>query len=87
MFEKQGDFPIDAFRAPLRKAGDECFILDHPGLGMAVNAGSANREAAMKFVEWMGTPEFAQLLVSGLPGFDACANHDVKCDNPLAAKW
>lgn len=87
VFEKQGDFPMDAFRAPLRKVGDECFILDHPGMGMAVNAGSPHKEAAMKFVEWMATPEFAQLLVGALPGFYSLSNHDVKIDNPLAAKF
>jgi raffinose/stachyose/melibiose transport system substrate-binding protein len=87
VFEAQADFPMDAFRPPLQQAGDKCFILDHPGMGMAVNTASPNKEAAMKFVEWMATPEFAQLLVSALPGFFSLSNHDVKIENPLAAKF
>ena len=45
------------------------------------------KEAATKFVGWMATPEFAQLLVGALPGFYSLSNHDVKIDNPLAAKF
>lgn len=87
VFEKQANFDMDAFRAPVVKKGDPCFILDHTGMGMGVNAAGPNREAAMKFVEWMATPEYAQLLVSALPGFFSLSNHDVKIDHPIAAKF
>lgn len=87
VFGKQADFEMDAFRPPVRAAGDACFILDHTGMGMGVNAQSPNREAAMKFVEWMATPEYAQLLVKALPGFFSLSNHAVTIDNPLAAKF
>lgn len=87
VFEAQADFEMDAFRPPVKNVGDDCFILDHTGMGMGVNAASPNKEAAMKFVEWMTTPEFAQLLVSALPGFFSLSNHDVKIEHPLAAKF
>lgn len=87
VFEAQADFEMDAFKPPVKAVGDDCFILDHTGMGMGVNAASPNRDAAMAFVEWMATPEFAQLLVSELPGFYSLSNHDVTIENPLAAKF
>lgn len=87
VFEAQSDFPMDAFRAPVQKTGDACFILDHTGMGIGVNAASPNREAAQKFAEWLTTPEYAQLLVSALPGFFSLSNHDVKIEHPVAANF
>ena len=36
---------------------------------MGLNAASPNADAAKQFLEWVGTPEFAELYANALPGF------------------
>ena len=86
-FGKDAGFEMGAFKPPVPNAGDKCYISDHVDIGMGVNAASPNKEAAKKFVEWVGSPEFAELYGNALPGFIPLASAPVKLENPLAQEF
>lgn len=80
-----GDFfEMGAFPPPLREAGAGCYLSDHIDIGMGANAASPNLDAALKFLEWMTTAEFAEIYANELPGFFPLADHDIRIDDPLA---
>lgn len=54
---------------------------------MGLNAASPNQEAARLFLEWMTTPEFAELYANALPGFFPLSNHEVTLQDPLAQEF
>ena len=86
-FGKDAAFEMGAFKPPVKNAGDRCYISDHVDIGMGINAASPNKEAARKFVEWVGSPEFAELYGNALPGFVPLATAPVKLDDPLAQEF
>ncbi len=55
-------FEMGAFPPPVQNAGDDCYISDHADIGMGLNAASPNPDAAKAFLEWVGSPEFADAL-------------------------
>ena len=64
----------------------DCYISDHTDIGMGVNAASKNKEDAKKFLEWLATPEFAELYANALPGFFPLSKAPVTVKDPLAAE-
>jgi raffinose/stachyose/melibiose transport system substrate-binding protein len=54
---------------------------------MGMNAKTAHPAEARQFLEWMTTPEFAQLYSNALPGFFTLSNHDVTLEDPLAQEF
>ncbi len=80
-------FEMGAFPPPVPHAGDDCYISDHVDIGMGLNAASPNPDAAKAFLEWVGTPEFAELYANALPGFFPLLNQPVKLDDPLAQEF
>jgi raffinose/stachyose/melibiose transport system substrate-binding protein len=86
-FRAQADFEMGAFRPPPAAGQDTCYISDHTDIAMGVNADSPNMEAAMIFLEWMTTPEFAELYSNALPGFFTLSNHDITLSDPLAQEF
>ena len=54
---------------------------------MGLNAASDNKEAARVFLEWMTTPEFAELYANALPGFFPLSNAEVTLQDPLAQEF
>ncbi|MFM8322572.1 MAG: ABC transporter substrate-binding protein [Chloroflexota bacterium] len=89
VFEPQvnGAFELGIFPAPVQKAGDQCYISDHTDIAMGMNAASKNPEAARTFLEWMTTPEFAELYSNALPGFFTLSNHQITLKDPLANEF
>ena len=85
-FRGQAQFPIGAFPPPLPAGDTECYISDHTDIGMGVNAASKNKEDARKFLEWLTTPEFAELYANALPGFFPLSKASVTIKDPLAAQ-
>ena len=77
--------PIDlgVFKPPVEKAGQTCHISVHPDFGIGVNRNSAHQEAALKFIAWLGTADFAQLLTDTLTGYFPLSDHPVKVNDPL----
>jgi raffinose/stachyose/melibiose transport system substrate-binding protein len=85
-FRKDAQFPIGAFPPPLPAGDDTCYISDHTDIGMGLNAASKNKEDARKFLEWLATPEFAELYANALPGFFPLSSAPVAIKDPLAAE-
>ena len=85
-FRKDAQFPIGAFPPPLPAGDTECYISDHTDIGMGVNSASKNKEDAKKFLEWLATPEFAELYANALPGFFPLSKAPVTIKDPLAAE-
>ena len=77
--------PIDlgVFKPPVEKAGQTCHISVHPDFGIGVNRNSPHQEAALKFIAWLGTADFAQLLTDTLTGYFPLSDHPVKVNDPL----
>ena len=86
-FGKDATFEMGAFKPPVKNAGDKCYITDHVDIGMGINAASPNKEAAKKFVEWVGSPEFAEIYSNALPGFVPLAKAPIKLEDPLAQEF
>lgn len=83
-FEANAQFKMGAFPPPLPKAGDTCYISDQPDHALGLNAASKNKDAAMTFLKWVGSVDFATLYGNALPGFFPLIDKPVKIDDPLA---
>jgi raffinose/stachyose/melibiose transport system substrate-binding protein len=87
VFEDQADFEMGIFPPPLANEGDTCYISDHTDIALGMNTATENTDAAKIFLEWMTTPEFAELYSNALPGFFTLSNHMVNLDDPLAQEF
>ena len=86
-FNAQADFKMGAFPPPVEKAGDKCYISDHTDIALGMNTKTKNPEAAKAFLEWLATPEFADIYSNALPGFYSLSNHPVTVKDPVAAEF
>ncbi|KAB8065252.1 ABC transporter substrate-binding protein [Janthinobacterium violaceinigrum] len=86
-FEKQARFKLGVFPAPVKKAGDKCYVSDHPDIGLGLNAKSPNAAQARIFLEWVASPEFAGLYANALPGFFSLNKTPVELKNALAREF
>ena len=86
-FNAQADFKMGAFPPPVEKAGDKCYISDHTDIALGMNTKTKNPEAAKAFLEWVATPEFADIYSNALPGFYSLSNHPVTVKDPVAAEF
>ena len=77
--------PIDfgVFRFPVPHAAQRCQLSVHPDFGIGMNSETPHKEAAQKFLRWLGTAEFAQLLTDHLSGFFPLSSHGVKVEDPV----
>ncbi|MCE9944941.1 ABC transporter substrate-binding protein [Aeromonas rivipollensis] len=79
-----GKVDFGVMRPPVAKQGDGCFFTDHTDIGMGMNPASKNKEAAMTFLQWLTTSQFAELYTNSLPGFFSLSNHFFEATNPAA---
>lgn len=86
-FNKQAGFPIGVFPPPVPKAGDKCYISDHPDIGMGLNAKSRNPAQARVFLEFVASKEFATIYANALPGFFSLQKTPVEMADPLAKEY
>ena len=89
-FKGQVDFEMGAFKPPVQKAGDKCYISDHPDIAMGLNAASKNVDAAKTFLSWVASPEFATIYANEAPGFFPLIDAKIELKDPLAqefVKW
>jgi raffinose/stachyose/melibiose transport system substrate-binding protein len=86
-FRKDAQFEIGAFKPPVPDGQTECYISDHTDIAMGLNAKSPNKDAAMKFLEWMTSEEFAQIYSNALPGFYSLSNHKITVDDEVAQQF
>ncbi|NUQ04792.1 MAG: carbohydrate ABC transporter substrate-binding protein [Anaerolineae bacterium] len=87
VFRSQADFELGAFPPPVPDGQETCYISDHTDIAMGMNAASAHSEEARLFLEWMTTPEFAQLYSNAIPGFFSLSNAAITLDDPLAQEF
>jgi raffinose/stachyose/melibiose transport system substrate-binding protein len=87
VFNEQASFPMGIFKPYLANAGDTCYISDHTDIALGLNAASQHSAEAKTFLEWMTTPEFAELYSNALPGFFTLSNHDVSLSDPIAQEF
>jgi raffinose/stachyose/melibiose transport system substrate-binding protein len=86
-FEKQANFKMGVFHPPVPKAGDKCYISDHPDIALGLNAKSPNAAQAKVFLEWVASTEFATLYANALPGFFSLNKGKVDLANPMAREF
>jgi len=86
-FNTQATFKMGAFAPPVQAAGDTCYISDHTDIALGMNAKSANPEETKKFLEWVGSAEFATLYANALPGFFSLNAAPVAMEDPLAQEF
>ena len=83
-FESQAQFPMGVFPPPVPKAGDTCYLSDHPDIAFGMNAKSKNAEAAKTFLTWVASPAFATVYANALPGFFSLQSKPVETTDKLA---
>lgn len=86
-FNKDADFEMGAFYPPVKTEGDTCYITDHTDIGIGVNANGKNKEAAMAFINWVTSEEFATIFGNALPGFFPLSNYALELNDPLAQEF
>ncbi|MFO1106646.1 MAG: ABC transporter substrate-binding protein [Amaricoccus sp.] len=86
-FKAQAQFEMGAFPPPVPNAGDGCYISDHVDIAMGLNAASKHPEEAKTFLDWVGSPEFAEIYSNALPGFFSLSNTPVTLKDPLAQEF
>lgn len=86
-FNKQAGFKMGAFPPPVQKAGDKCYISDHPDIAVGLNAKSKNAAQAKVFLEWVASKEFATIYSNALPGFFSLNKSPVDLQDPLAKEF
>ena len=86
-FNTQAQFKMGAFPPPVGAAGDTCYISDHTDIAIGMNAKSAHPEETKKFLEWVGSAEFASMYANALPGFFSLNSTAVEMQDPLAQEF
>lgn len=86
-FEKQRGLRLGVFKPPVRQRGDKCYISDHPDIALGINARSPHAAQAKVFLEWVASPEFAELYSNALPGFFSLSSARVALKSPLAREF
>ncbi len=72
------------FAMPRKNVNDQCYMLDHMDIGIAVNRKSKNKDEAWVFLEWLGSQEFADLYTNKATGFFSLSNHLIAVRDPVA---
>jgi raffinose/stachyose/melibiose transport system substrate-binding protein len=75
---------MGAFKPPPPAGASDCYISDHTDIGIGMNAKTANPEDAKKFLDWVGSEEFANILGNALPGFFPLSNAKVTLSDDVA---
>lgn len=83
-FEGNSKVDFGAFKPPVQKAGDPCYISDHTDIAMGINAKSPNKADAKVFLEWIASKEFADIYTNKVTGFFSLSNHKIDVKDPVA---
>jgi raffinose/stachyose/melibiose transport system substrate-binding protein len=86
-FNTQAQFKMGAFPPPVVNAGDPCYISDHTDIAIGMNAKTAHPDETKKFLEWVGSAEFATMYANALPGFFSLNSAPVTMEDPLAQEF
>ncbi|PQA75852.1 ABC transporter substrate-binding protein [Rhodoferax sp. TS-BS-61-7] len=83
-FEGNSKVEFGAFKPPVAKAGDPCYISDHTDIAMGINSKSKNKADAQVFLNWLASKEFADLYTNKVTGFFSLSKHAIDVKNPVA---
>ncbi len=72
---------LGLFPSPVAKAGDQRLVALYYDGGFAINAASKNKDAALKFLRFLGTPEFGTAFSNDLQNISPIKG--VAFENPL----
>ena len=86
-FKSQAQFAMGAFAPPVPKAGDPCYVSDHPDIAFGMNPKSKNPDAAKTFLTWVASPDFAKIYANALPGFFSLQTQPVATEDDLAKEF
>jgi raffinose/stachyose/melibiose transport system substrate-binding protein len=78
---------VGVFAPPVQKAGDQVYAQSLPDHAACLNAVSPNKKEAKVFLQWLTTPQFAQLYADSIPGFYPMSSAPVKLSNALGQAW
>jgi len=79
-----GQDMIGYFAPPLENKGDTLQYCFHVDAAIGVNKDSKNLEAAQKYINWVASPVYAELLMDELPGFFSYTPGSYNLENALA---
>ena len=85
-FNKNADFKMGAFKPPVAKEGDTCYISDHTDIGMGINPASKNVDDAKTLLNWLASKDFAEIYTNKVTGFFSLSDHDITIKDPVAAE-
>ncbi len=83
-FAYKKNIDMGVFKPPVAHAGERCHLSVHPDFGIGINRHTRNMAAALAFVRWLASPDFAQLLTDTLSGYFSLSNHPVNLTDPLS---
>ncbi len=88
-FEANADFELGVFPPPVPNEGDTCYISDHTDIALGMNAAleGERREAALTFLSWVASEDFATLYSNALPGFFSLGDFEITLDNAIANEF
>lgn len=75
---------MGAFKPPLPAGATDCYISDHTDIGIGMNAKSKNPDDAKKFLDWIGSDDFANIYANEVPGFFPLSNAKVSLKDDVA---
>jgi raffinose/stachyose/melibiose transport system substrate-binding protein len=83
-FEQNSKVEFGAFKPPVQKSGDTCYISDHTDIAMGINSKSPNKADAKVFLDWLASKDFADLYTNKVTGFFSLSSHKIDVKNPVA---
>ncbi len=87
LFEDIAEVEVDVFRPTTPEGQDQCYINDHPDMGLGMNADTDHPEEVETFLEWAAGQEFGELYANAVPGFFPLGDYEVDVDNELANEF
>lgn len=75
---------IGWFAPPVATQGDKLQYCFHVDAGIGINKNSKNLEAAIEYIKWLSSSQYAQALMDELPGFFSYTSGINALSNPLA---
>ena len=75
---------MGAFKAPPPAGSSDCYISDHTDIGIGMNAKTKNPDDAKKFLDWIGSDDFANIYANQLPGFFPLSSAKVTLKDDVA---
>jgi raffinose/stachyose/melibiose transport system substrate-binding protein len=75
---------IGWFAPPVINAGDKVQYVLNVDAGIGLNKNCKNKEAALEYIKWVASAEYAQALMTELPGFISLTPGTFTVSNPLA---